>query len=322
MARRELVNALEHRQRRLDETKRKVLLERREIDRRTSIVARQKRFDLGGAREASIILPVVERLLAQMIARHQQAPAARIPECECEHAAKVLEEPIAVALIERDDDFAIAVREEDMSASLEIAPELSIVVDLAIGDEADRTVVAAQRLCAAPQVDDRKPPMTQCRELIVIDTLAVGASMSERIEHAAYRCFAAGTIIGEKRCDTAHGGARGWGLGDGVTARARSACDISGLRRRGDCAAPRGSSCAFGDHIFENLLVARGARIDEKLLHALAIPCSVSTSRVRIGIQREQRFFEALLVVQWNDVARFAGREKIGLTATVITDDR
>src|SRR5690606_11551626 len=152
MARRELVNALEHRQRRLDETKRKVLLERREIDRRTSIVARQKRFDLGGAREASIILPVVERLLAQMIARHQQAPAARIPECECEHAAKVLEEPIAVALIERDDDFAIAVREEDMSASLEIAPELSIVVDLAIGDEADRTVVAAQRLCAAPQV--------------------------------------------------------------------------------------------------------------------------------------------------------------------------
>ena len=145
MARRQLVDAFEHRERRVDQPQREVLVERGEIHPRRPPVEGEQRLDLRRAGEAALVVQVVERLLSEVIARRQQAATLHVPQHEREHAAQVLEQPVAVALVQRDDDLAVAVSQECVAVALELAAQLAVVVDLAVADQRG----SSGRRCAA-----------------------------------------------------------------------------------------------------------------------------------------------------------------------------
>ena len=95
-------------------------------------IQRQQRLDLGCAGETLLVEPIVQRLLPEMIARSKQASLFRVPKREREHAAKVIEQTIAIALVQGDDDLAIAIRQKSMTTCSRSATQLPIVVDLAV----------------------------------------------------------------------------------------------------------------------------------------------------------------------------------------------
>ena len=68
-----------------------VLRDRGEVRACLEAGIREKRLRLGGERDAVSVEPVVERLLAQAIARDEEAPFLRVPDREREHAAQLLE---------------------------------------------------------------------------------------------------------------------------------------------------------------------------------------------------------------------------------------
>src|SRR5262245_43811549 len=83
----------------------------------------------------------VERLDANSIAGQDQSAGLPVPDGEREHAAQPIHEPVAHFLIEMDEDFGIAVSLEAMAAGLEVGAERLIVVDLAVEDDLDGTVL-------------------------------------------------------------------------------------------------------------------------------------------------------------------------------------
>ncbi len=149
------------------------------------------------------VVQVVERLLSEVIARSEQAATLHVPQHEREHAAQAMEQPVAVALVQRDDDLAVAVRQKCVAVALELAAQLAVVVDLPVADQEDRAVGVVQRLLAAREIDDRQAAVAERRELVVIDPFAVRAAMRERVQHAAHRAVARRIRI-DDTCDAAH----------------------------------------------------------------------------------------------------------------------
>ena len=96
---RQFVHALEHRKRRVDETQRQVLIERRQVQSRRLIGRGEDRLDLRRESEAALIEAIEEGFLSQMIASGEQAPTSGVPERESEHASQSFDEPIAVPLV-------------------------------------------------------------------------------------------------------------------------------------------------------------------------------------------------------------------------------
>jgi hypothetical protein len=120
-----------------------------------------------------------------MIAGGQQTLAARIPQDECEHAAQVLQQTVAISVVQPDDDFAVAVGYEAVAGRLQLLADCDIVVDFAVADEPDSPFGVAQRLTAACQIDDRKPPVTERHICVAVHTLAIRAPVGEGLQHSA-----------------------------------------------------------------------------------------------------------------------------------------
>src|SRR5690606_2709241 len=96
MAGRHLPNALEHRARSRHDSERQIFVQRVGVELGQARLEREQRLDLGSKREALAVMPIVERLLAEVIAREQQAPPREVVECECKHSAETLEPAFAV----------------------------------------------------------------------------------------------------------------------------------------------------------------------------------------------------------------------------------
>ena len=107
--------------------------------------------------EPSAALGVVERLDAQAVAREQELPLPRVPEREGEHAAQPLDAARPELLVEVHDDLGVGRRREAVAARHELAPQLAVVVDLAVEDDPDRAVLVGDRLLAGLEVDDGQP---------------------------------------------------------------------------------------------------------------------------------------------------------------------
>ena len=183
MSRRQLHDVAEHRERRRNEAQREILIQCREIQPAKARIEREQRLDFRAEREALRLRDVEERLLTKVIARCEQPLLARIPECESEHAAQVLEQTIAVRFVQADDHFAIAHRHESMAVRLELLAQLQVVVDLAVANQPDRALGIAQRLPPALQVDDRESPVSEHGAALPMDALAVRTAMRKSAQH-------------------------------------------------------------------------------------------------------------------------------------------
>src|SRR5687767_8605472 len=92
-------------------------------------------LDLGGEEERARALPVVERLLAETVARDEETAPARVPHREGEHAAQVLHARLAVTLPRAQEDLRIARGREARAGRVERRSEIAEVVDLAVEDQ-------------------------------------------------------------------------------------------------------------------------------------------------------------------------------------------
>ena len=116
------------------------------------------RLDLGGKDEPRAVVIVIERLLADPVARDKQARARRVPDRDGKHAVEPLQAVRAPFLIGVQNDLGVAARAEDMPFRLQLRPEIAEVVQLAVEDDAARPVFVPNRLLPARKVDDAQPP--------------------------------------------------------------------------------------------------------------------------------------------------------------------
>src|SRR5438552_14050604 len=87
----------------------------------------------------------------------RSSPPPRVPDRHREHPAQAGCERLAVLLVQVEQHLGVAARAESMAGPLELAPQLAVVVDLAVLDDVNRPVLVPDRLVAGLEVDDREP---------------------------------------------------------------------------------------------------------------------------------------------------------------------
>src|SRR5439155_17408170 len=123
--------------------------------------AGEERLRLRGEEEAVGRRGVAERLLAEAVARQDQATAASVPQRQAEHPVEEIDEVEPVLLVEVRQHLGIAPGSEAVPPSFERGAKRSAVVDLAVAHRDDVARLVAERLGAARDVDDGEPPAAE-----------------------------------------------------------------------------------------------------------------------------------------------------------------
>src|SRR2546426_254582 len=95
----------------------------------------EKRFDLRREDQDAVPVPVVERLLAEPVARQEESLPSRVPDREREHPPQPIHAPGALVFEEVHDGLGVASRPEPMTPRFQPGTELAVVVDLAVEDD-------------------------------------------------------------------------------------------------------------------------------------------------------------------------------------------
>ena len=99
------------------------------------------------------------------------------------HAVEPLDAGLAVLFVGVDDSFGVGVRAEPVTACLEVAPELVVVVDFAVEDNPGGSIFVGHRLVAAGAVDDRQAAMAECVPGRASHGPAVRAAVNQPVRH-------------------------------------------------------------------------------------------------------------------------------------------
>src|SRR5947207_2377669 len=78
----------------------------------------------------------------------------RIPDREREHPVEALDERLAIALVEMDNDLRVRARLERVALGSELVAQLREVVDLPVEDRPDPAALVALRLIPGDEIDD------------------------------------------------------------------------------------------------------------------------------------------------------------------------
>jgi hypothetical protein len=142
----------------------------------------QERFHLRRKQQLASGLAVVERLDAETVAREEQAPRVRIPERDREHAEQARERLDTPFFIQMDDDLAVRFGAEGVLAP-QRAPQILVVVDLAVDGHDDGPVFVGDRLPAALGVHDRQPAEDEVDRVREQQLFVVGAAQAQLPAH-------------------------------------------------------------------------------------------------------------------------------------------
>src|SRR5439155_19750971 len=100
------------------------------------------------------IAPPVERLDPHRIARERQGAFDAVVDSEGEDPPQTRRQPAKTPLlVAMDQNLGIAAGLETMILRFELGTQGSVVVDLAVEDGPDRSVLVAHRLVAVAQID-------------------------------------------------------------------------------------------------------------------------------------------------------------------------
>jgi len=127
---------------------------------------------------------VVERFLAEPVARQEQRLAPRIPQREGEHPVEAVETAFTPRLPGMDDDLGVRARPERVAERRQFRHERLKIVNLAVEDDAHRAVLVELRLVAGDEIDDRQPPMSQPDPRRKVEAVAVRSAMGENAGHS------------------------------------------------------------------------------------------------------------------------------------------
>ena len=96
----------------------------------------RQRVDLRTEREAAVRHCIVKRLLADAVARNEQAIAGGVPDREREHPAQLSKAARTISTIQSKDHLGISIGPESVATPLAFPAQLLKVVDLAIEHDA------------------------------------------------------------------------------------------------------------------------------------------------------------------------------------------
>jgi hypothetical protein len=105
---------------------------------------------------------------------------ARIPEREREHPAQESNHLDPVLLVEMDERLGVAVGAEAVPTCAQLGAQLDIIVNLAIEDDVDRSILVRNRLMAAGQIDNAQPADRETDSGFLEVAFVVRAAMPER----------------------------------------------------------------------------------------------------------------------------------------------
>src|SRR5207302_11169664 len=151
-----------------------VTVDRLYVDGAIDLGGFQHRRDFRAEPEVAALLSVDERLLPDPITREQETPLLRVPKGESEHAVQMLDTGVAVVLVQVDDDLCVALRCETMTPLQERVSELLIVVDLAVQDDDDRSILVEDRLITRLEVDHAQTLDSEPEPVFEMDASRIG----------------------------------------------------------------------------------------------------------------------------------------------------
>ena len=127
---------------------------------------------------------VIERLLAEPVARQEQRLPPRIPQRKREHPVEAVETSLAPLLPGVDNDLGVGARPKVVAERRQLRHQRLKIVDLPVVDDAHRAVFIELRLVAGDQIDDRQPPHPQPDPRCNVETVAVRSTVRDDFGHA------------------------------------------------------------------------------------------------------------------------------------------
>ena len=159
MPRHQAGDALEQRLRRHHIFKRKIALQRVEVQLLVKARHLQKALDLTAIDQAVPHHAIVQRLDAKEVARQKQALLLCVPDGKRKHPAQMVEHLGAPFLKAVHDRLRIGVRIELMTRGDQLFSQVLIIINLAVEGDHQRAVLIVNRLVAGRRdVDNRQPP--------------------------------------------------------------------------------------------------------------------------------------------------------------------
>jgi hypothetical protein len=159
-------------------------------------------FDFRSEQDAAVELTVIERFDSQAISYEQELVAAVIHKREGEHAPKLRQHVQAVFFPRVQDDFSIRVTPKNMPLGFESGFQVCKVVNLAVENDLDGSVLIAHGLAAGlGEINDAKAAMPQRPTVFARYAVLVRAAMRETIGHAPSQIF----ILPVESANAAHG---------------------------------------------------------------------------------------------------------------------
>src|SRR5262249_32227107 len=130
---------------------------------------------------------VVERLLAESIAREKEALAPRVPDRVGVHAAQPLQAFGTFLFVEVNQRLRVGRGVELVAARDQIGAQFLVLVDLAVEDDPDAAIFIGDGLVAGIEVDDGEAAHTDGAAAIDIDAFLIGAAVANLAAHRANR---------------------------------------------------------------------------------------------------------------------------------------
>ena len=144
------------------------------------------RGELGREQEGAVAQRPEERLLAEAVAAAEEQARGPVVERERPHPVQAVGEGPAPGAIAVQQHLGVGVIAVEAAAERrEFGAQLDVVVDLAVEDHADLSVVGPHRLMTAADVDDREPAVTEMDAACLVHPgpLVVGTAVRERGVH-------------------------------------------------------------------------------------------------------------------------------------------
>jgi hypothetical protein len=181
MARRQRADLRVDRARRADMPEAEIIVERAGVDVERHPRQQRQRLEFGTEREPGGLVGIIERLDPDGIARQRQPTRVHIPHRDREHAVELRPDVVAPAFVAGKDDLGIARALEHTAERLQLAPQVTEIVDLAVEDQRVAAVGRVEGLMPAFDVDDAQPAHPEAEVAIGHHALVVGAAVQDRV---------------------------------------------------------------------------------------------------------------------------------------------
>src|SRR6266851_309010 len=108
-----------------------------------------------------------------------------VPQCKCEHAAQLIDQICAEFLVEMNNDLGVGLCREFVAPSNQFLTKMLKVVDLAVKNDPDRSILIRDRLMTGMQINDAEASHAEAYIGANEKAVVVRTAMDNRRAHAA-----------------------------------------------------------------------------------------------------------------------------------------